>query len=67
MQCDLVPGGCSFGEQGQIFLVVVGATTKKVPCTPAAFRAERTSGVVLLGPFIKGQTNPTFSGKAALG
>ncbi len=54
MQCDLVPGGCSFGEQGQIFLVVVGGHHKKGAVHPGGIqRRQHLRGVVLLGPSSK--------------
>lgn len=66
MQRDLVPGADRFGEQGQILLVVTGSHHKNVACTPAAFSALSTSGVVLLGPSSKvRQTHFSGSGWAA--
>lgn len=53
MRRDLMPGSSSLRDEGRYLSLLPVATTKKVAFTPARFSADRTSGVVLLGPSSK--------------
>ena len=60
MQRDLMPGGSSLREQGQIFLVVAGSYHKKGAVHPGGIQGRENIRRGLAGAVIKGQADPFF-------
>ena len=60
MQCNLVPGGSSLCEQGQVFLVVAGGYHKKGAVHPGGVQRSQHLRGGLAGAVIKGQADPLF-------
>ena len=72
VQRDLMPGGSSLCEQGQIFLVVAGGHYKKGAVHPGGIQRSQHLRGGLAGAVIKGQADPFFrqgrgSGRTGIG
>ena len=72
VQRDLMPGGSSLCEQGQIFLIVAGGHHKKGAVHPGGIQRSQHCRGGLAGAVIKGQADPFFrqgrgSGRTGIG
>ena len=72
VQCNLVPGGSSLREQGQVFLVVAGGYHKKGAVHPGGVQRSQHLRGGLARAVIKGQADPFFrqgrsSGRTGIG